>query len=151
MLNKKTKYAFHALTFIGKQNPENRVQVKDISKETNISKKFLESILLDLKNAGILQSKSGKGGGYSLNKTPKEIELATIFRMFNGPIALLSCASLNYYQSCDDCKNEVECGLRKIMMQVRDETLKILQNKTLQHIIDLEINPNNKPQTTDYK
>ena len=138
MLNKKTKYAFHALTYIGKDTSEKRIQVKAIAEKTNISKKFLETILLELKNNGILGSKSGIGGGYFLLKPANEVQLATIFRLFNGPIALLSCASINYYEKCEDCKDEINCGLRKIMMQVRDETLNILQKKTLQDIIDSE-------------
>jgi Rrf2 family protein len=138
MLNKKTKYAFHALTYIGKHANEGMLQIKAIAEHTHISKKFLENILLELKNNGILGSRSGKGGGYFLTISASEIQLSTIFRLFNGPIALIKCASLNYYEKCEDCSDEVACGLRKIMMQVRDETLNILQNKTLQDIINLE-------------
>lgn len=138
MLNKKTKYAFHALVYLGKQRKNQKIQVKEIAEKTKISKKFLESILLDLKNAGILASKSGIGGGYCMIKKPNEIPLSLIYRMLNGPIALLHCASLNYYSKCEDCINESNCGLRKIMIQVRDETLGIMQNKTLEDIILLE-------------
>lgn len=139
MLNKKTKYAFHALTYLGKKNRNQKIQVKEIAEKTKISKKFLESILLDLKNAGILSSKSGIGGGYFLIKKPEQIFVSFIYRMFNGPIALLNCASLNYYLKCADCTDEKSCGLRKIMIKIRDETLNIMQNKTLEDIIRLEV------------
>lgn len=140
MLNKKTKYAFHALIYLGKQNMNQKIQVKEIAQKTKISKKFLESILLDLKNAGILSSKSGIGGGYYLMKKTEEIPISLIYRMFNGPISLLHCASFNYYAQCENCPNENFCGLRKIMIQIRDETLNIMQNKTLRDIIQLEYN-----------
>ncbi|MGB0166979.1 MAG: RrF2 family transcriptional regulator [Luteibaculum sp.] len=131
MLSKKTKYAFKALMFLSK-SPENQpVLIATIAKETRISKKFLENILLDLKKAGFLNSKMGKGGGYFLAKSPQLIKMAQIIRIFSGPIALLPCVSLNYYESCSDCEDEETCKLRDAMIAVRDESLKILEGKTL--------------------
>lgn len=138
MLSKKTKYAFHALTYLGKQDADQPVLISEISTQTKVPKKFLEAILLDLKKAGILNSKMGKGGGYYLFKPAKEIQLATIIRMFNGPIALLPCASLNYYEPCSECSTEVACGLNKMMVEVRDETLKILEKRTLADMLKME-------------
>lgn len=138
MLNKKTKYAFHALTYLGKQKDRSPVLISDISEHTQVPRKFLESILLEMKKAGILTSRMGKGGGYYLLKEPKEIKLAEVIRMFSGPIALLPCVSLNYYEACEECVDEKKCGLNKIMKQVRVETLKILVNKTLQDILKSE-------------
>lgn len=138
MLSKKTKYAFHALTYLGKQEPKIPVLISEVALHTKVPKKFLESILLDLKKAGILTSKMGKGGGYYLLKNPQDVELAEIIRMFNGPIALLPCVSLNYYEACDECSDEETCGLNRIMIEVRDETLKILANKTLADILEAE-------------
>jgi Rrf2 family protein len=135
MLSKKTKYAFHALTYLGKQKGQTPVLISEISIQTRVPRKFLESILLDMKKAGILTSKMGKGGGYYLLKDPKDIRLAEIIRMFSGPIALLPCASLNYYEACEECVDETKCGLNKIMLQVRNETLKILANKSLKDIL----------------
>ena len=77
----------------------------------------------------------GKGGGYYLLKDPADVELADVIRMFNGPIALLPCVSLNYYEPCDECVDETHCGLNKIMIEVRDETLKIVANKSLKDIL----------------
>jgi Rrf2 family protein len=138
MLSKKTKYALHALTYLGKTELSKPTLIADISKDCKIPKKFLETILLELKQATILGSKMGKGGGYFLRIKPSEIKLSQIIRMFNGPIALLPCASKNYYESCEECENEKTCGLKSVMIEVRDETLKILENKTIQDIINKE-------------
>ena len=77
----------------------------------------------------------GKGGGYYLLKDPEDVKLADVIRMFNGPIALLPCVSLNYYEACDECVSEETCGLNKIMIEVRNETLKIVANKSLKDIL----------------
>lgn len=141
MLSKKTKYALHALTYLAKKGNGEPTLILEISKNAHIPRKFLESILLDLKKQGILASKMGKGGGYLLRQEPKDVAISTIIRLFNGPIALLPCVSLNYYQPCDECINETLCGLHKVMMDVRNETLRILENKSIQDIIDQEILP----------
>lgn len=138
MLNKKTKYAFHALTYLGKQENGQPVLISEIAAHTHVPRKFLESILLDMKKAGILTSRMGKGGGYYLLKDPKDIRLADVIRMFSGAIALLPCVSLNYYEPCAECEDEAKCGLNKIMMQVRVDTLKILATKTLRDILKAE-------------
>ena len=91
------------------------------------------------KNAGILGSKKGKGGGYYLMKPPKEIALAKIIRLLDGAIALLPCVSLNYYERCENCKDETVCGLNEVMSKVRDASLKILENKTLKDILTRQI------------
>ena len=131
MLSKKTKYGLKALSYLAKQEPNVPVLISDISESENISKKFLESILLILKKNGILASKKGKGGGYYLLKPAEEIKISTIIRVLEGPIAMLPCVSLNYYEQCDDCKTEEACSLNRLMVEVRDSTLKILENKTL--------------------
>tara|TARA_R110001583_G_scaffold34847_1_gene116579 strand:- start:25859 stop:26275 length:417 start_codon:yes stop_codon:yes gene_type:complete len=132
MLSKKTKYGLKALSYLAKQEQHVPVLISEISISENISKKFLESILLTLKKTGILSSKKGKGGGYYLLKNPTEIKLSTVIRALEGPIAMLPCVSLNYYERCDDCKSEERCSLNILMAEVRDSTLKILENKTLE-------------------
>jgi len=131
MLSKKTKYGLKALSYLAKQDSNVPVLISDISESENISKKFLESILLTLKKSGVLASKKGKGGGYYLLKKPNEIKISTIIRLLEGPIAMLPCVSLNYYEKCDDCVSEEKCSLNILMADVRDSTLKILENKTL--------------------
>ena len=132
MLSKKTKYGLKALSYLAKQEQNVPVLISEISTSENISKKFLESILLTLKKTGILSSKKGKGGGYYLLKSPSEIKLSTVIRALEGPIAMLPCVSLNYYERCEDCKSEERCSLNILMAEVRDSTLKILENKTLE-------------------
>ncbi len=134
MLSKKTQYAFHALTYLAENIDKGPVLISEISQERSISLKFLENILLVMKKAGILGSKKGKGGGYYLIKSPEEVPLAKIIRMLDGPIALLPCVSLNYYEPCENCEEEV-CGLNKVMCEVRDNTLKVLENKTLKDVL----------------
>ncbi|MDP3357993.1 MAG: Rrf2 family transcriptional regulator [Lutibacter sp.] len=131
MLSKKTKYGLKALSYLARQEANVPILISDISESENISKKFLESILLTLKKSGILSSKKGKGGGYYLIKNPNEIKISTVIRLLEGPIAMLPCVSLNYYEKCDDCKSEERCSLNILMAEVRDSTLKILENKTL--------------------
>lgn len=133
MLSKKTQYAFHALIYLTEHAEEGPVLISEIAEKKNISIKFLENILLELKNAGILGSKKGKGGGYYLLKSPREISLARIIRLLDGPIALLPCVSLNYYEKCENC-DETTCGLHDVMCSVRDATLRILEKKTLKDI-----------------
>jgi len=131
MLSKKTKYGLKAITYIARQENKNPVQIATISKSENISHKFLESILLTLRKSGFLGSKKGKGGGYYLLKEPKEILMTDIIRVLEGPIAMVPCVSLNYYEKCDDCPDEDACSVHKLMIQVRDSTLKVLKNNTL--------------------
>ena len=131
MLSKKTKYGLKALSYLARQEPNVPILISDISESENISKKFLESILLALKKSGILSSKKGKGGGYYLIKDPNAIKISTVIRLLEGPIAMLPCVSLNYYEKCDDCTSEERCSLNILMAEVRDSTLKILENKTL--------------------
>ena len=134
MLSKKTQYAFHALTYLAEHYSEGPVLISEISQQRHISLKFLENILLELKKAGILGSKKGKGGGYYLIKPADEVPLARVIRVLDGPIALLPCVSLNYYEKCENCVEET-CGLNNVMAEVRDNTLKILENKTLKDIL----------------
>lgn len=134
MLSKKTQYAFHALTYLTENQEQGPILIAEISANRDISLKFLENILLELKKGGILGSKKGKGGGYYLLKDPQDISLAKIIRMLDGPIALLPCVSLNYYEKCESC-DESNCGLHTVMCDVRDNTLSILETKTIADII----------------
>ncbi|MCE2998096.1 MAG: RrF2 family transcriptional regulator [Cyclobacteriaceae bacterium] len=138
MLSKKCKYAIHALVYLAERHEQGPVQIQDISDDQHIPKKFLEAILLELRHAKILESKKGKGGGYYLIKDPSEVNLMQVMRLIDGPIALLPCVSLNYYERCDECRNEKTCGIRDSLVHVRDETLKILGNSTLAKIVKRE-------------
>lgn len=134
MLSKKTKYGIKALTFLARQKDNTPIAIADIANAEHISVKFLESILLLLRHSGFLGAKKGKGGGYYLIKEPKDINMAHVYRILEGPIALLPCASHNFYERCDDCTDEATCAVRKLMIEVRDNTLKILESNTLADI-----------------
>ena len=131
MLSKKTKYGLKALTYIARKESDDPVLISEIAKSENISQKFLESILLSLRKNGFLGSKKGKGGGYYLIKQPEEINMASVIRVLEGPIAMLPCVSLNFYEKCDDCPDEESCAVHGLMIEVRDNTLRVLENKTL--------------------
>jgi Rrf2 family protein len=134
MLNKKTQYAFQALMYLAENQDKGPVLIAEIAAAKKIPLKFLENILLELRKAGILESKKGKGGGYFLNLSPSKIRLADIIRKIEGPIAMLPCASLYFYERCSNC-DEKNCGLHDTMIDVRDATLKILEGKTVADLV----------------
>jgi len=134
MLSKKAQYAFRALAILVENYDKGPVLIADISRKKRIPLKFLESILLELKKNNILESKKGKGGGYFLKKEPSKVYIASIIRIVDGPISLLPCVSLYFYQRCKNC-NEKHCGLHDIMKDVRDATLNILEKRTLKDLI----------------
>jgi Rrf2 family protein len=135
MLSKKTKYGLKALTFLASQKQREPVQIAEIAKQENISQKFLESILLSLRKTGFLGSKKGKGGGYYLIKDPQEVLMTDVMRVLEGPIAMVPCVSLNFYEKCDDCPDEDECSVHLLMLKVRDSALKVYRNNTLADLI----------------
>ncbi|WP_228852477.1 RrF2 family transcriptional regulator [Aegicerativicinus sediminis] len=135
MLSKKTKYGIKALTYLARHKDNQPVQIGVIAENENISQKFLESILLTLRKNGFLGSKKGKGGGYYLRKDPKDIQMAAIMRILEGPIAMVPCVSLNFYEKCDDCPDETLCAVHNLMIEVRDSTLNIFNNKSLADLI----------------
>jgi Rrf2 family protein len=137
MLSKKSQYAFKALAYLTEKYNQGPVLISEISTKKKVPLKFLENILLELKKAGILESKKGKGGGYFLKKKPSEIKVATVVRIVNGPISMLPCVSLYFYKRCENC-DETQCGLHDIMIGVRDATLNILENKTLQDLLPMK-------------
>ncbi|MBE99093.1 Rrf2 family transcriptional regulator [Flavobacterium coralii] len=138
MLSKKTKYAINALVYIARNTESWPVSVSRISEDQKISLKFLESILSELKNAKILKSKKGKYGGYILNGTPEEINMAIVVRLFDGAIGLLPCVTYEYYERCEECVDEETCGIRRVAMEIRNETVKRLKKATLANIIERE-------------
>ncbi len=137
MLSKKTQYALQALSYMAEKHSDDPILIAEIANQKNIPIKFLENILLSLKKAGFLESKKGKHGGYFFAQAPEKIKLSSIFRIIEGPIALLPCVSLNFYEKCADC-NEKKCGINKVMAAVRDNTLIILDNKTVADLSTLK-------------
>lgn len=137
MLSKKCKYAIHALVHMGK-NPDEKFLIKDISVACRIPKKFLEAILLDLKRAGILGSKQGKGGGYTLRRNTADINLAEVVRLFDGAIAAVPCATYKYYERCNECDDEKTCSVRHAFLAVRNETVELLKKDTIYDMVKKE-------------
>ena len=116
--------------YLSEKGKEKPVLIAEIAKKKKIPLKFLENILLELRKEGILESKKGKGGGYYFARNPKDVYLANIMRLLDGPISLLPCVSLYFYEKCKNC-DEKHCGLHEVMIQVRDANLKILEKKTI--------------------
>jgi Rrf2 family protein len=131
MLTKKAKYAIKALLALADSEPEEPMRIADIARAEQIPPKFLELILLGLRNQGILQSRKGKGGGYLLARDPADIYLGQIVRIFDGPLAPVPCASQTAYVQCADCPDEAVCGVHLAMKEVRDATAKILDGTSL--------------------
>ena len=139
MLPKKTKYAIKALLALSIHYQEKKqLKISQIAESERIPKKFLESILLEMRHQGIVGSKMGAHGGYYLVMHPEEIMLSHIIRLTGGPIALLPCVSLNFYESCEECVNEDFCGLRDVVKEVREASIKILSKTSLADVIRRE-------------
>ena len=134
MISKKCKYAIKAILHVARSHKENEGSSSaQIADDEQIPKKFLEAILLELRNAGILKSKRGKEGGYTLQKAPNQISMAEIIRIIDGPIAMLPCVSLNYYSACEEC-DESTCQIKKTFQKVRDLTLEVLTQSTAEKL-----------------
>ena len=138
MLTKKSKYAIIALIHLARRFGQGPIMISQIASEENIPKKFLEGILFELKNAGIVNSQRGKTGGYYLIKNPEEVYLAQIMLIFDGPIALIPCVTYQYYEPCPECRDEKTCAIRKVFKDVRDATVSILKKSTLKEMIRIE-------------
>jgi len=135
MLSMKAKYGLHALTALAREHGGGPTLIADIAASEGIPHKFLELILLDLKRKGILRSKKGKGGGYNLSRDPSMISVGEVIRALDGPIALLPCVSQTAYERCEGCVDEVSCGIRQVMKEVRDATAAILDGATLEDLL----------------
>jgi Rrf2 family protein len=116
---------------LAKEFGQGPVLISDIARREDIPQKFLEVILLELKNDGILQSKKGKGGGYSLGRAPHQISVGHVIRVLDGPLAPIPCVSKTAYMRCHECRDERTCGIRMVMKDVRDATAQILDSTTL--------------------
>lgn len=138
MLTKKGKYGLKALVHLALLPAGESSVVSDIASHNNIPKKFLDAILLELRNNGILKSKKGAGGGYSLAKPASEIRIGEAIRALDGPLAPILCASRTAYQPCDDCADPETCQVRLSMTTVRDAISDILDNMSLEQFTQAE-------------
>ncbi len=138
MITKKSKYAIKALVYLSKQEKEKRILIEEIAQAERIPKKFLEAILLDLRKAGYLGSKKGKGGGYYLLKPAEEINMAEIMRLFDGAIALVPCVAHRYYEACEECLDEITCPIREVFRIIREQTVATLKDNTFAELLKKE-------------
>jgi Rrf2 family protein len=135
MLSRKAKYGVQALLSLARQHGNGPKLIADLAEQEQIPKKFLELILLQLKNAGILSSRKGKGGGYFLAKDPAQITMGSAVRVLDGPLAPVPCVSETAYQKCTECIDEESCGIRLVMKDVRDAVAAILDSTTLKEVL----------------
>jgi Rrf2 family protein len=131
LLSQKCKYALQALLVLAREPGDDLLLVADIAERENLPKKFLEAILLELNRNGLVRSRRGRGGGYALAKPADLITFGQVVRIMDGPLAPLSCVSVNYYRRCDDCRDEKTCEIRKVMRRVRDAISEQLDGTSL--------------------
>jgi Rrf2 family protein len=135
-LSKRGEYGIRSMLYLAKQPaPDELVQLKQIATSENIPVKYLEQILLALRHAGLLHSRMGIGGGYHLAKPAENISLGQIVRTLDGPLAPVNCVSQMAYEPCD-CPDEKTCGLRLAMLDVRNSISNVLDNTTLQDVVN---------------
>jgi Rrf2 family protein len=137
MLTKKAKYGLKALVYLAGLTPGQTALVADIAAANQIPKKFLDAILGELRNAGFVHSKKGKGGGYTLARSPAEIGVGNVIRSLDGPLAPIQCASKTVYRRCDDCEDEVHCAVRLVMLQAREAIANVLDRTTLEQMREM--------------
>lgn len=134
-LSKRGEYGLRAMIDLASWTQDRKqVSIKEIAERENIPVKFLEQILRELKNAGLIGSRMGASGGYYLAKPPEKITLGQIIRSLDGPLAPIRCVSQTAYEPCS-CPDESTCGLRSAMFEVRNAISDILDNKTLTDVI----------------
>ena len=138
MISKKTKYALKGLLYLARRYGQGPILISDLARDERIPKKFLELILLSLKNNGVLQSRKGKGGGYYLGKPPREISVGNVIRILEGPLAPVPCVSESSYAKCQECLDERTCGIRLVMKDVRDALTNVLDKTSLADMLERE-------------
>jgi Rrf2 family protein len=131
VLTNKAKYGLKAMVHLAGLQPGELAQVADIAEANSISKKFLDHILTELRHAGLVYSKKGKGGGYALARPAHEIRVGAIVRNLDGPLAPIPCASVTAFRPCDDCGDLKTCAVRLIMVEARNAIAGVLDNRTL--------------------
>lgn len=131
MITKRAKYALKALLHLAEHGRTAPCQTRDIAERNHIPRKFLEQILFDLRNRGVVRSHQGRGGGFTLAKDPREIRLIDVMRFVDGPMAPLPCLSRTAYSRCEDCEDEESCGVRLLFEGPYDAMLEEAEGKTL--------------------
>ena len=131
MLAQKTRYALRSLLFLVEEGGGAPVQLARLASTQQVPPKYLELIMLDLKKAGLVTSTRGPKGGYLLARDPDDISFGEIVRVMEGPIALVPCASVNFYARCGDCHDEATCAIRRAFAMVREQSATLLEGISL--------------------
>jgi Rrf2 family protein len=131
MLAQKTRYALRSLLYLAEGRGGAPVQLARIAETQRVPPKYLELIMLELKKAGLIRSTRGPKGGYALARPAEDISFGEIVRAMEGPIALVPCASVNFYERCGDCQDEASCAIRRAFGLVRDQTTSLLDGISL--------------------
>ena len=139
MLSQKARYALRALLHLVEHGGSRTIQVGEMAEMQVIPRKYLEFIMTDLKKAGLVTSRRGPGGGYALARAPAEISFVEVIRAIDGPIALVPCASENFYARCGDCHDETTCAIRRVLARVRDSAVDILEKTSLADAARVEL------------
>ena len=151
MISKKTIYAFKALIHLAGTPAGKPVLIADLARDEYIPKKFLEFILLSLRKGGLLQSRIGKGGGYTLALQPSKITVGSIVRILEGDIAPVACLSTTNYTRCEECLDESTCGIRLTMADVNVALSTVMDGLTLADMIERsETERSRKQNVVDY-
>lgn len=135
MLTRRAKYGLKALLALARAGDGATMRIGDIAGQERIPKKFLEAILLDLRNHGLVASRLGVGGGYGLARPADLITMGEAVRVLDGPLAPIACVSQTEYKPCEDCQDEAACALRRVMKDVRDGIASILDHTTLRDAV----------------
>ena len=131
MLAQRTRYALRSLLYLAEEQGGAPVQLARIAETQRVPPKYLELIMLDLKKAGLVKSVRGPKGGYCLARSADEISFGQVVRSMEGPIALVTCASVNFYAPCGDCHDEATCAIRRAFMILRDQSTTVLNSISL--------------------
>lgn len=136
--SRKSEYGLRALIELTKAYDQAALRRSDIAEAQQIPVGFLETILLELKRAGILGSRPGAQGGYRLIKSPEDVSLGQVIRILDGPLAPIACVSQTAYQTCQDCpySEDRECPIQSVMFEVRNAIANILDRYTLRAFYD---------------
>jgi Rrf2 family protein len=141
MLSHKSKYALKAMVALSRDYGKGPILINEVAEREHIPRRFLELILLELRNQGVLRSKKGKGGGYMLSRPPSQISVGQVIRMLEGPIALLPCVSKTAYERCEDCDDEKSCAVRLLTKDVREATAAIFDSTSFADLIERSRKP----------
>jgi Rrf2 family protein len=141
MLTNKAKYGLKALLYLGSHTDRDNILLVEIADAQNIPRKFLHAILRELRNAGYVTSKKGPGGGYALARNVMDARIGDMVRALDGPLAPIACASRNFYQPCNDCRDVATCRVRLAMLKVRDAIAEVLDTMSLRDLVALRPEP----------